>query len=351
VERGISKEIGREFLIALPYNVIFCSVIAILFTLFSFAPKGEPTSFFVNLLYSQCIGNLCCLFCICAHNFFNKTITLIIGHGIALCLGTISGTLLASFILGSNPLFFVDEYLFFLKILFGTLIFGSIIVYFWHLHQNLVTTKTIAQEERIRRLSSEKETIEANLKLLQAQIEPHFLFNTLSNILLLLETDIEKGKAMLADLSQYLRTSLSIARKEVSTLGQEMDMIRGYLKIFKVRMGIRLTYRIEIPEDLRNIPMPPMLIQPLVENAIRHGLESKVGGGAIDISARKNENTLAVTIADTGLGMQDGHDPGTGLNNIRQRLLSLYGDRGRLILRENDPSGVTATIEVPHAFD
>jgi LytS/YehU family sensor histidine kinase len=153
---------------------------------------------------------------------------------------------------------------------------------------------------------------------------------------------------MLADLTHYLRTSLSKTRKDVSTLGQEMEMVRGYLKIFKVRMGDRLQYKVEIPDDLKDAPLSPMIVQPLVENAIRHGLEPKVGGGAIDIRAYQRKDRLVVAVADTGLGMQGDQEPGTGLNNIRERLKSLYGDRGRLILQENDPSGVKAIIEVPH---
>lgn len=345
---GKVRKIGREFLFALPYNIVFCAVIALLFTLFAFAPRGKPSSFPINLLYSQCIGNLCCLFCICVHNFFNKTLALVLGHLAALSLGTVLGTLIASLITGTDPIFFVVEFPFFLKLFFGSLLFGTIIVYLWHLHEKLMATRTLAQEERIRRLSSEKEAIETNLKLLQAQIEPHFLFNTLSNILLLLDKDVEKGKSMLADLTHYLRTSLSKTRKEVSTLGQEVELIQGYLKIFKVRMGDRLDYAIDIPGDLKDSPLPPMLIQPLVENAIRHGLEPKVGGGAIEIRVRDNGEVLSITVADTGLGMQGGHEPGTGLENIRQRLHSLYGERGRLTLRENVPTGVIATLEVPH---
>jgi sensor histidine kinase YesM len=228
------------------------------------------------------------------------------------------------------------------------MLFGSIIIYFWHTHEKLMETKTMAQDERIRRLTSEKEAVESNLRLLQAQIEPHFLFNTLSNILSLLETDTKKGQSMLADLTHYLRTSLSKTRKDVSTLGQEMEMVRGYLKIFKVRMGDRLQYKVEMPDDLKDAPLSPMIVQPLVENAIRHGLEPKVGGGAIDIRAYQHKDRLVVAVADTGLGMQGDHEPGTGLNNIRERLKSLYGDRGRLTLRENDPTGVKAIIEVPH---
>ena len=123
--------------------------------------------------------------------------------------------------------------------------------------------------------------------------------------------------------------------------------MEGYLRIFKVRMGRRLAYRFDIPEALRELPLAPMLVQPLVENAIKHGLEPKVGGGEIVIRAHRNGDGLRVEISDTGLGLQTSGNTGTGLENIRERLQSLYGEKGRLILEPNDSSGVKAIIEVP----
>jgi LytS/YehU family sensor histidine kinase len=231
------------------------------------------------------------------------------------------------------------------------LLFGSIISYFFVTRETISTTKALVQEERIKRLTSEKKAVEGNLKLLQAQIEPHFLFNTLSNILSLLETDLDKGKHMLEDLIHYLRMSLSKTRGETSTIDQEVEMIRAYMSIFQVRMGDRLNYKIDVQDKIKGIQFPPMLIQPLVENAIKHGLEPKIEGGEVGIIGKENGEIIRLEITDTGVGFYEESEPGTGLTNIRERLKSLYGDKGRLILEENRPCGLKAIIEVPYARD
>jgi sensor histidine kinase YesM len=137
-------------------------------------------------------------------------------------------------------------------------------------------------------------------------------------------------------------------RDEKATLGQEMEMIQAYLSIFKVRMGDRLHFRIDLPKSLERISFPPMLIQPLVENAIKHGLEPKVDGGDIFISGENKDGVLRLEVVDTGIGFKEERKSGMGLSNIRERLLSLYGNSGRLILEERQPHGLKATIEVPY---
>jgi sensor histidine kinase YesM len=124
-------------------------------------------------------------------------------------------------------------------------------------------------------------------------------------------------------------------------------MIRAYLTIYEARMGDRLTYDIDLPSHLDQIPFPPMLIQPLVENAIKHGLDPQIEGGKIFIRAGENDGILRLEVVDTGPGFFEVRDPGIGLSNIRERLESIYGDRGRLILEENFPKGLKAAIEVP----
>jgi sensor histidine kinase YesM len=241
------------------------------------------------------------------------------------------------------------------KSLFQTIILvitiGSIASYFFYSKSRLRVSMEETQQERIKRLSSEKQALEANLRLLQAQIEPHFLFNTLSNILSLLDSDLKKGRSMLMDLTRYLRTSLSKTRGDTTTLGQEVEMIEAYLNIFKVRMEGRLRYRIDVPDTIKALSFPPTLVQPLVENAIMHGIEPKVDGGEVSIRARANGDRLRVEITDTGAGLHEDGAAGFGLSNVRERLQSLYGDKGRLILEENKPSGLKAIIEVPYAPD
>jgi sensor histidine kinase YesM len=227
------------------------------------------------------------------------------------------------------------------------LIFGSAISYFFYSKARIKISKEIIQQERINRLSSEKERLEANLKLLQAQVEPHFLFNTLSNVLSLIDTDPTKGKSMLLDLIHYLRTSLSRTLPVATTLDQEMNIIKAYLNIQKVRMGERLRFTIELPDALREYPFPPMLLQPLVENAVKHGLEPVIEGGEITIRVAEKNGLIRIEVQDTGNGFNSYDTAGVGITNVRERIRLLYGDEGRLMLEANVPHGVTAIIEVP----
>jgi LytS/YehU family sensor histidine kinase len=225
--------------------------------------------------------------------------------------------------------------------------FGSAISYFFYSKARIKISKEILQQERINRLTSEKETLEANLKLLQAQVEPHFLFNTLSNVLSLIDTDPTKGKSMLVDLIHYLRTSLSRTLPMVTTLDQEMNIIKAYLNIQKVRMGERLSFSIELPDALREHPFPPMLLQPLVDNAVKHGLEPAIEGGEISIKVVEENGLIRIEVQDTGNGFSFYNTAGVGITNVRERIKLLYGDEGRLILEANVPHGVKAIIEVP----
>jgi sensor histidine kinase YesM len=262
--------------------------------------------------------------------------------------GSIIGWYIAVFIL---QYFFsyvigLSIYLYFQNI-GGILAVGSPVSYYFYSKGRLKYTKEVAEKERVNRLASEKETLEANLRLLQAQIEPHFLFNTLSNILSLIDTEPSKGKSMLMDLIHYLRTSLSRTLPELTTLGQEMDALKAYLNIQKIRLGERLTYIIDVDEVLHKHPFPPMLLQPLVENSIKHGLEPKVEGGEITITAAKENGKMRISVADTGLGFSSFNKTGVGVANVKERIRLLYGEEGRFILEENNPVGVRAVIEVP----
>jgi sensor histidine kinase YesM len=224
--------------------------------------------------------------------------------------------------------------------------FGVVISFFFWTIGSLSETKAQIQEEKIKRISSEKAALEANLRLLQAQIEPHFLFNTLSNIHSLMDSDPSTAKAMLMDLNQYLRNTLNQTRQQETTLGKEMEVVAAYLKIFKVRMGERLAFSIDLPESLVERAFPPMLLQPLVENAVIHGLEPTVDGGRIEIKARQREGRLVIEVTDTGCGFTSDIATGVGLTNIRERLKLLFADGARLTVASNTPGGVVATIEI-----
>jgi LytS/YehU family sensor histidine kinase len=189
--------------------------------------------------------------------------------------------------------------------------------------------------------------------MMQAQVEPHFLFNTLASVDYLIETDPARASRMQKNLIQYLRAALPQMREGSTTLGKEVALCRSYLEILKVRMEDRLQFVITVPQGLSSAQFPPMMLQSLVENCIKHGLEPKAEGGSLTISADFANGNLRVTVADTGLGFAAGTSSGSGvgLANVRERLAALYGGRAQLIIAANTPTGTIATIEVPYTFD
>src|SRR5437867_8159573 len=200
---------------------------------------------------------------------------------------------------------------------------------------------------RLEKVSLDRQTIEAHLQALQAQIEPHFLFNTLANIKLLYETESSRAKPLIHDLAAYLRTALPQMRDMRSTLARELELAQAYLRVLKVRMGERLNVVIDVPADLREATLPAMMLLTLVENAIKHGLGSLPEGGTITIRAEHSAERLRVSVIDDGIGFPKGFGAGVGLANTRARLTALYGDKGHLTLVANPRGGVIAAIELP----
>jgi signal transduction histidine kinase len=196
--------------------------------------------------------------------------------------------------------------------------------------------------------ATQKELAEAKLGLLHAQVEPHFLYNTLGSAKYLIRSDPARAESMLDNLILYLRNSLPRMDESSSTLGDELARARAYLDIMQIRMGERLRFQINVPEHLTQSPFPTMMLQTLVENAIKHGLEPKPGGGSIWLIAKDEAGMLIVTVADDGLGMNNMHSgTGIGHSNIRERLKLLYNGKGELLLTTNFPSGLAATIRIP----
>ncbi|GAB6194774.1 sensor histidine kinase [Lysobacter xanthus] len=211
-----------------------------------------------------------------------------------------------------------------------------------------VAAKRRGEQDAAARTATEKELTVARLNLLHAQVEPHFLYNTLASAQLLTRSDPPRAEEMLGHLIQYLRHSLPRTEDEQSTLGAELERALAYLEIMKVRMGARLDVQVDVPERLRATAMPPMMLQTLVENAVKHGLEPRTGGGTIWIRARRSEDHVAVTVADDGEGLS-GKTSGTGigLKNVRERLRLVYDGAASLAVVANFPAGVAATLSVP----
>lgn len=198
--------------------------------------------------------------------------------------------------------------------------------------------------------SMEKQLMQARLTTLQAQIEPHFLYNTLANVQYLIPERPDDADLMLSSLIRYLRQSLPRMRSEGSTLGQEFDLTRAYLDIARIRQGDRLKVDVNLPDEMRPIPFPPLLIQTLVENALKHGIERKPGPVSVRVLARLEEGRLVVSVADDGAGLKpETQGNGVGLKNTRERLAALYGPDATLRLQSGRPSGVIAEMSVPLA--
>jgi signal transduction histidine kinase len=202
--------------------------------------------------------------------------------------------------------------------------------------------------------SLKRQVVEARMAAMQAQVEPHFLFNTLASIDHLIETDPPRASTMQKNLIALLRASMPTLREAhpvAHSLGREMAVIRPYLEILKVRMEDRLQTEVVVPEGLLSAEFPAMMIQSLVENAVKHGLEPKPEGGLLTVRAEVQHGNLAVIVADTGLGFGKAATAGTGvgLTNIRERLKLLYGHRASMTVRENTPTGTVVTLTVPYA--
>jgi sensor histidine kinase YesM len=216
------------------------------------------------------------------------------------------------------------------------------IVFFGRERSAVAEAEVLRGRQRTERV--EREAALANLRALQAQIEPHFLFNTLANVTSLMDLDPPKAKHMLESFIRFLRASLAATRMESTTLGAEGELIAAYLDVLQVRMGARLAYRIDIPPDLAGFVIAPMLLQPVVENAIRHGLEPKVEGGQVEFAARREGDGVVIEVRDTGVGFAPTTRGGIGLANLGSRLRGLYGERATLAVADNAGGGARVTV-------
>ena len=232
-----------------------------------------------------------------------------------------------------------------IALFFGVL--GSVV--FTNLSRLLRMREELSAAE-VQRLAAERALVDAQLKTLQAQIEPHFLFNTLSTAMSLIHTQPNAAEEVLQQLTRLLRNSLSRTREQNTTLDQELSLVKAYLRINQIRMGARLKFEICCAPELAGASLPPLLVQPLVENAITHGLEPCEAGGSVVVAVSSERDVLRVTISDTGLGLEQAGSSGgtgTGLANVRERLRSLYGEHASLRITPNQPSGAIAVLSLP----
>jgi signal transduction histidine kinase len=321
-------------------------------TVISFCATLVSRVFFTNtifelLLIALCIGYTSMLFFTIATNL-HSTLPREARQVLAIVLGSFLGTILAGVIRGFNIGHMFTERLWGASMTMGLGIgVGCVVVAAAILRERKARDEARLHRAEAERQQLEKNVLEARLQLMQAQVEPPFLFNTLANVQHLVEADPPSASRMLESLIQYLRAALPQMRESTTTLGREVDMARAFLEIHRVRMGTRLAYTVDVPPALRGAPFPPMMLISLVENALKHGVDPRCECSSVDVRAQERDGKLVVSVADTGAGIVPKQGGGVGLSNIRERLKALHGAAARLTLEENAPTGVVASIEVP----
>ncbi len=207
-------------------------------------------------------------------------------------------------------------------------------------------SRQLALQFALERATLERQALDARLSLLQRQIEPHFLFNTLANVQALVETGSPRAPALLQSLINYLRAAVPGLQEGEATWGHELERVQAYLELMRMRMPDRLQFRIDSQPALAHKPFPAMAALTLVENAVRHGVDPSEAGGHIELHASAADAGWRLRVDDTGVGLQPGATAGTGLENLRERLAAFYGGRAQLSLTSMKPQGMRAEIVI-----
>jgi signal transduction histidine kinase len=233
-----------------------------------------------------------------------------------------------------------------------SILISSILAVILSAREKAARAQAAYEAERARVATAERATALAQLKALEAQVEPHFLYNTLAHVTSLIDMDPGTARRMLERLIVLLRASAGGAPDGRSTLGEQLAHMRAYLELVAMRLGPRLAWSIDAPQALAARALPPAILQPLVENAVKHGIEPSVNGGSIAIAAREDDGRIVVEVADTGVGIGAATAPlggstGIGLANLRARLAALYGADARVTITENAPTGMRVTVALP----
>ena len=324
----------RRIAISYLYTGVFCSAVVLLLQGLGVGgswAQSAIVSFSIGLCIHTAFIVLTAPFCRWIGARLAPLPITAIGLGTGLALGGWLG-------IGSPAFFFQAEG-------YGSLLLG---VFFGILGFIFFTTRDDLMEARASLAEQERQRVETELRLLQAQIEPHFLFNTLSNVISLIRTDPDRAESTLVNLTQFLRSTLKRSRETTAALADELNIIRAYLQIQQTRMGERLSFTIDADTSLQQAAFPPLLLQPLVENAVIHGIEPSEAGGTIHVHAEAANGVLTVTVSDDGMGIQSNTSSSrVGLRNIRERLHSLFGDAASLSLSERSPHGVKAELVIP----
>lgn len=324
------------------FTGLICTAIAVLV----WASTGDD--FLESFVFSMCIGLSVHTLTVSALTFLTNT-TIWKIWAVTIPSGAILGLSLGALINGIPVVAIVDG-----GATVMSIIISLIATYVFYSYYTMIEMRETLRERQLSQLIAEKRLVETRLRLLQSQIEPHFLFNTLSHVISLIGEDAQRAELMLQKLTQFLRASLRRSRSENATLEDEIDLLSDYLAILKIRMGDRLQFSIDVAVDSASIRFPPLILQPLVENAIVHGLEPLESGGTISIDIRQLKAdthelpVLKLSVSDTGAGLGEGSGgEGIGINSVRQRLQALFGPGARLEMRDVEPSGLCVEIRIP----
>ena len=326
----------------LVFLLLFNTAVAVILTLL-----GPDRSFPLELLFSHCIGLSCGLPALVVVSHARSTRQLRVGLMVSIFCGVIVGVALARMLSAEMA---ARHTISAGQALTVGLVFALGAGYFFFTREGTRRLESELRAQQARRAEMDRAHAAMQLRLLQSQVEPHFLFNTLAHLSALIRSDPPQAEKLLSHLNGFLRATLRRNRQERASLGDELTLVRDYLSIVGLRLGNRLRWSLEVEPGLETLAFPFMLLQPLVENAIKHGIEPKRSGGEVVLRAWREGSRLRLSIQDTGIGLQP-HDSsageGVGLDNVRQRLAALYGSDAHLSLRGNAAGGATVELDLP----
>ena len=330
------------------------TVVALGLTLFALASRQEASIalhlrfLVINLVYAQSIGlSIFALIELPRLTWWWRgepgAAVLSLVTTLAIPVGYLTGNLVGDLLTGRDVRGLVKPDLWMYAVGLVTVVTSLVAVH-------LITHRGRLAEQRARAETADALARGAQLQLLQQQIEPHMLFNTLANVHALIDDEPERAQRLLEALSELLHASMQMNVQPMVSLQQEFALLRHYLQLMSIRMGGRLAYTLSLPGFLEQARLPPLTLQPLVENAVKHGLDPSVAGGTIHVTARGEGRLLVIEVVDDGPGLQgsDPFGPGRiGLGNVRRRLDCAFGDRARLTVSDNPPRGVLAAVTLP----
>ena len=353
--RRVRPSIARDLL----YTVIWNSLFALLFTAVELLVDPRTSilaSLRLTFVFAQCIGFVIYAAFLLAEKLFGPAIhrahfwVRSAYYAAVATIGIFPGYLLAFRILhwdgGPDWLFSPRAAV---SIIVVSLAITGVLLMIFVPRERAARAEAAVAREQARVAALQNEATTARMKLLEAQVEPHFLYNTLAHVISLIDAEPRAAKGMVERLIALLRASAATVTGR-TTLGRQLELLEAYLDILAMRMGARLDWRIDVPQALRDLEVPPMLLQPIVENAVKHGVEPSVAGGAIAIAGAREGPMLVLRVTDTGRGFREtapGVATGIGLANMRARLAGLFGDEAGLTIEDVSPHGTRVTLRLP----